>query len=329
MGFLKYLRITKIEKKNKSDKKKHAKSVDDTTPKKISSKQARLNRYLAELDAQEVDHTADPTMEPTSVRVKDEGIIIEVNPRPGYRIKPAGDDVIVKTATYKVKPSLTTQPSFRNNNNNNGFDDSKSLSSKNSSGTKSTAQSTTVTKKPNKSNKKFSRPAARPYKVKPVTDIPSEIIKKGASATKCIEAFMEELNHITTAESIATFFTDDAFFIPEDVDKIPMAIFKDILVMIHASLPDMGFDYENIKQEGDLVIVEGSQFSGSHIGEPYSPLPGKLPAIPAEGTYVLVDKERWFFEMEGDKIKSWTLVALGSCTGPMGIYELVGGVVPK
>ena len=214
MGLLKYLRITKIQKKNKSSKKNNVKSIEDT-PVRISSKQARLNRYLAEIAAEEVDHTCDPSSDPTTFRAKDEGLIIEVNPRPGYRIMPDGDGVIVKTATYKVKPPLATQPSFRVNN---GVDDSKSLSSRNSSGTKSTTQSTAVTQKPKKSTNKFSHPAPRPYKVKAVTDIPTEIIKKGVSPTKRIQAFMEELNHISTADSIATFFTDDAFFIPEDVD---------------------------------------------------------------------------------------------------------------
>ena len=165
------------------------------------------------------------------------------------------------------------------------------------------------------------------FTIKPVTSIPKGIVLRTGSSS--VRAFMNELNDLTSADSIGEFFTDDAFFVPEDVDKIPMSIFKNILMMIHESIPDMGFEYEKIRQEGSTVIVQGPQFSGHHTGVPYSPMPGKFPAIPAGGTFVLVDKEDWYLEMEGNTIKTWTLVALGMCTGPMGIYEIVGGTVPR
>lgn len=234
-----------------------------------------------------------------------------------YSVK-TGNDEIECPPTFKVRAGLDRQDSFQHPHT---LEDNVSLMSKTTKSSQSSGKRSNWTKKTASTSRSASRHTYR------VSGVPAEIVPKGRSQTKIIRALVHQLNNVTTAEDIVAYFVNgDSPFIPEDVDPIPMKILAGVNVHLHMSFPDMEFSYESIKQRGpDLVVVEGAQFSGTHIGEPYTAMPGMLPALPPSGTYVLVDKERWFFEMEGEKVKSWTVVALGPVTGPAGVYESLGG----
>ena len=125
---------------------------------------------------------------------------------------------------------------------------------------------------------------------------------------------------------MALYFTEDALFIPEDVPPIPIAQLVQFNKHLKNCFPDLNFAHKTISagEKPHTVVVEDAQFSGTHTGAPYTPMPGKIEPVPVSNKFVIVDEERWFFEMAQDgsgKIKSFSVIALGPVTGPMGVYE--------
>ena len=98
--------------------------------------------------------------------------------------------------------------------------------------------------------------------------------------------------------------------------------FPDFTIQYVDSFPDIKFAHESLNQQGPhMVVVEKAQASGTHTGTAYCPMPGKVEPIETSGKHIVVDEERWFFELQDGKLKSFSVVALGPCTGPAGLYE--------
>ena len=151
----------------------------------------------------------------------------------------------------------------------------------------------------------------------------TEIINTKSPNVKQVEAFLEFACNYTNMDDLLSFYTPNgALFIPEDVPPLPMENFARLMHHLNESFPDFKLVWESVKEEGNnLVVVEKAWGSGTHTGTAYCPMPGKLSPIPTSGLHVSVDEERFFFELEDGKIKSFSVVALGMVTGPIGMYE--------
>ena len=149
----------------------------------------------------------------------------------------------------------------------------------------------------------------------------SDVAETKPRNVKFVEKFVKVLNS-HNKEKMHTLFTPDAVFVPEDVPAVPIAHLLNIVDLLIASFPDLAFSYKVIKEDGEnLIVVENIQSSGTHTGAPYSPMPDKLEPVAATGKYIAVDDEHWYLEIEGGKIKKFSVIATGGCTGPVGMYE--------
>lgn len=200
---------------------------------------------------------------------------------------------------------------FRNKSNGNGSDHHPHHQSE--------ASQSTASSKPSSG----SRSSESKSKSRKGGDCPPKTITPTKSKVQMVESFLHLMSNFTTVNDLVSYFVPQgAMFIPEDVSPIPIEKFASLFQHLHEGFPDMHFTHESIHEDGtDVVVVERAQFSGNHTGTAYSPMPGKLAPIKTSGKHVVVDEERFFFDFEGDKFKSFSVVALGPMTGPMGVYE--------
>lgn len=302
---------------------RHVKPSSSTTTRSVSPENNIIHEKTNgnNIDDNKTTHSEKP------YRIRDEDEVILIRPSPlTPQVSNGSSSALDSSGSFASKYSWTSKRSHKSGNHNGDQGSIVSKHTKTSKHNVAGVSSSFHTKTSANSVSSGSTATTKTYRYKDHDSIPIEIVPKARFLVRNIKALVDQLNNVTTADDILQYFCPGALFIPEDVSPIPMTILAGVNVHLHMSFPDMEFAYESIKQEGiNTVVVEGAQFSGTHIGEPYTAMPGKLPALPPSGTHVLVDKERWFFEMEGELIKSWVVVALGPVTGPAGVYEMLGG----
>ena len=146
---------------------------------------------------------------------------------------------------------------------------------------------------------------------------------------RLVEEFMEVLNSNPTVEEQLRFHESPNIRIKFD-DEPSMTILEMSNIItntVYKSFPDFQFSYESLRQfSPGVVVLENCQPNGTHTGTPFQ-LPN-LPPIPAAGKFVKLDPERLFFTIRSGKIAEIEVVALGRTTGPLGLYEGLGGQLP-
>lgn len=142
------------------------------------------------------------------------------------------------------------------------------------------------------------------------------------------QSMLEKINHWKGPEDFLTLFmSEDAKVTCEDGVSFTARQFAMLIVGIKASVPDLRLTYSSIETTGPgKASIEGIVVSGTHTGAPFSPMPG-IPAVPAQGKHFVLDEERDLVELDKDtnKISSIYIISLGTQTGPVGLYECVGG----
>ena len=103
-----------------------------------------------------------------------------------------------------------------------------------------------------------------------------------------------------------------------------------MLLLIRSSFPDFKFTYDSIEVEANnKVTVEGLKAFGTHTAAPFAFPPGVVPPISAAGVFCENDEERVWLELDKNwKIKTCHIIAMGDKTGPIGLYEQIGGSPP-
>ncbi|CAB9512521.1 expressed unknown protein [Seminavis robusta] len=159
--------------------------------------------------------------------------------------------------------------------------------------------------------------------------VPNNIVEEHVTTNeKIVTRFMDTWNNTTsTVEDIRGFFADERVEIHFEESPIDTANFFAVeLNKIHKSFPDISFQYESIKEnKGGQVLVEELQVSATHRGEPYAY--AHYPPIARTNKRVINDPECLWFTIKDGKITKMQLIALGSFTGPPGLYTQVGGQI--
>lgn len=143
-----------------------------------------------------------------------------------------------------------------------------------------------------------------------------------------VESFLKNWTTFTGPEAVlAHFASEKSPMILEDGMRLSPKQCVGALKMLHASFPDLEFKSASIKDKSsNEVVVDNMYGVGTHTGAPFTCKPGMFPAIPATGKHCRNDDAIWYCKMTDDnKIKSIEVIALGSKTGPAGMYELIGG----
>lgn len=142
------------------------------------------------------------------------------------------------------------------------------------------------------------------------------------------QTMMEKVNNWKGPEDFLILFTsEDARITCEDGVSFNARQFSMITHSIMESAPDLRLNYSSIETTGPgKASIEGIVVSGTHTGAPFSPMPG-VPPVEAKGKHFVLDEERDLVELDMDtnKISSIHIISLGTQTGPVGLYELIGG----
>lgn len=144
---------------------------------------------------------------------------------------------------------------------------------------------------------------------------------------KVVEEFFQRFNSFESVESLEEMFLhpDQSKFRLEDGFSMTPKEWAEGSLLVYNSFPNMKFEFKELKETGpNEVVAEGLNFSGTHTGAPFTFAP-PFPEIPTTGIHVVNDEERFVFRLKDGKIDVLTVIALGTYTGPPGVYEQVGG----
>lgn len=100
-----------------------------------------------------------------------------------------------------------------------------------------------------------------------------------------------------------------------------------------ASFPDLTFNVLKVRPKLDQTGAWAADIvvTGTHTAEPFSPMPGKLPALEAKGVKVSIGPETFTLAADCDgKVYSMKITPLheGALAGPPGFYKGIGGKLP-
>lgn len=185
-------------------------------------------------------------------------------------------------------------------------------------------------------NKKRSRKKAKGKQDMPSTNItgtpPSKYIQAGHNWMYAMNNYIEGDPQAFMDRITACFEAPDSPLILEDGEEHKAEQCSALFHLTHASFPDFCMKYGKVTEQfsKDEIIVEihAVYATGTHTGEPYTIMPGLLPAIPPSGKYTEDDEQMIVLHMNKDaKITKCQVVALGTATGFAGFYTAAGGDV--
>lgn len=128
-----------------------------------------------------------------------------------------------------------------------------------------------------------------------------------------------------------------AFVGPHAMPGLPVldkAMFAGAAGNLIASFPDLTFNFtkETPKQNADGSWSADIVVMGTHTGAPFSPMPGKLPAIDKTDICVKIGPETFTLWVDADgKVCKTEITPLGAGHphGPPGFYLGIGGKIPE
>ncbi len=101
-------------------------------------------------------------------------------------------------------------------------------------------------------------------------------------------------------EKTGQFFADDALYVPEPHNRLTKTEFAAALGSIHTAIPDVIYQFEDWRANGDTVIVRVGG-SGTHTGVFAFPVPG-YPVVQPTGNAITLPAFDWTFVVVGDRV---------------------------
>ncbi|CAB9498185.1 expressed unknown protein [Seminavis robusta] len=189
----------------------------------------------------------------------------------------------------------------------------KALAKESQDGTSVCSNSNSLSNSNSSSSKK-----TRPKKATGTStdNLNEELVAKYVAAVSAHASAEELLKHYASSTSRVLF---------DDTQAMDAGVMVTEIEKLYRSFNDMGFLYDSIKEiKPGVVLVENLQTTGTHTG-PYTF--ANFPIVEATQKKIVLDPERCWFYMKDGKIDRVEITALGSLTGPPGMYLSVGGTM--
>ena len=139
----------------------------------------------------------------------------------------------------------------------------------------------------------------------------------------CVQGYMDAINrHAGLEELLAFYVSDQAKIYFEDGLTVSAKRSCETFQQLYRCFPDIQWLYDSVEpQKNGSIVVNETRARGTHTGEPFVLFGKDEKTVQPTGKKFENDPARFFFKVEQGKIKSITVVALGTKTGPVGIYE--------
>jgi SnoaL-like polyketide cyclase len=149
-------------------------------------------------------------------------------------------------------------------------------------------------------------------------------------SVECVQGYMDAINRHADLDALLSFYTSNQVKIVfEDGLTVTAQTSCELYQSLYACFPDIQRAYASLAvpraNKPNVVLVDETTASGTHTGAPFGFK--HRPKIPPTGRRFENDPARLFFTVVDGKIDRIEVVAIGSRTGPLGIYEAIGGVV--
>ncbi|CAB9517119.1 hypothetical protein SEMRO_832_G208490.1 [Seminavis robusta] len=139
-----------------------------------------------------------------------------------------------------------------------------------------------------------------------------------------VERFFVTMNaHAPMEDLIAYFTSSDAPIKFDDSKAMNATILATEIQKVYAGFEDATWNCGSIKEvKPNVVLLDELCVTGTHTG-PYQF--ANFPPVEATHKSIVLDPECCWFYMKDGKFQSEDIIALGSLTGPPGMYISVGG----